>query len=277
MTELADAGDGAELRVGGPARLADELRRTLETERDFLLRSLDDLEVARTVGEVEDANFDRLRDDYTARAAAAIRSLDEGRDRRPPTAPASSWRRRAAVGGLAAVFAAGAGLLVNASLGQRLPGQTVTGNAQNVSGLSSMEARVRDHPADPAAHRALAQARLDRRDLVDALKEFDAAARLDPHDAASRAYGGWIVYQAGVVDDALRRLDAAVAADPDYPDAHLFRGVVLFRAKHDAPAAVAELERYLAAVPNGPLDQQVRAVLDEARRAAAGSSSTTTP
>lgn len=241
-------------------------RAALETEQDFLLASLDDLDTALEEGELDPDDYQRLRDDYTAAAAAVARSLQDGRDRRPALPPPPRWRALAVLLGVAA-FAVGAGLLLTASMGLRLPGQSVTGNAQ--SGLPgqirSLEQRVKDNPDDPAVHRGLARARLENRDLVGALNEFDAAAGLDPADAEARAYGGWIVFQAGLTDEALRRLDEAVAAAADYPDAHLFRGIVLLRGANDPAGAVAALERYLSLVPAGPLDGDVRAVLDEAR------------
>lgn len=241
-------------------------RAALETEQDFLLASLDDLDAALADGELHPDDYQRLHDDYTARAAAVARSLREGRDQRPALPPPPRWRAVAVVVGLA-TFAVGAGLLLTRSMGLRLPGQSVTGNAQ--SGLPgqirSLEQRVKDNPGDPAVHLSLARARLENRDLVGSLTEFDAAARLDPGDAESRAYGGWIVFQAGLTDEALRRLNEAVAAAADYPDAHLFRGIVLLRGANDPAGAVAALERYLALAPTGPLDGEVRAVLDEAR------------
>ena len=53
----------------------------LEAERDFLLRSLDDLEAERDAGNIDDDTYRTLHDDYTARAAAVIR-VAARRDRR---------------------------------------------------------------------------------------------------------------------------------------------------------------------------------------------------
>ncbi|MGQ0744129.1 MAG: tetratricopeptide repeat protein [Acidimicrobiales bacterium] len=62
-------------------------RSDLEAERDFLLASLADLEAERESGEMDDAGYQVLHDDYTARTAKILRSLAEaghdqaGRDR----------------------------------------------------------------------------------------------------------------------------------------------------------------------------------------------------
>ncbi|MFP5377645.1 MAG: tetratricopeptide repeat protein [Acidimicrobiia bacterium] len=60
--------------------------RALEEERDFLLRSLDDLERERAAGDLADEDYRALRDDYTARAAAVLRRL-AAEDAAPPAAP----------------------------------------------------------------------------------------------------------------------------------------------------------------------------------------------
>ena len=67
---------------------------SLESERDFLLRSIADLETEREAGNLDDDRYRALKDDYTARAAAVLRSIEEGRDarrrRRPSPGGASS-------------------------------------------------------------------------------------------------------------------------------------------------------------------------------------------
>jgi cytochrome c-type biogenesis protein CcmH/NrfG len=145
---------------------------------------------------------------------------------------------------------------------------------------AALERQVRERPDDPAAHLALARFLRDSGQPAEAVKEFDATARLDPKNAEAQAYSGWVVYLAARSDPkvageltaaALCRLDAAVAADPNYPDAHFFRGMVLFRGKDDAAGAVPEFERFLALVPPGsPVAEQVKNVLDQAKKRASG-------
>ena len=50
-------------------------------QREFLLRSLEDLEREHDAGDLDDADYIALKDDYTARAAAALRA--EPAARRP--------------------------------------------------------------------------------------------------------------------------------------------------------------------------------------------------
>src|SRR5690349_19733038 len=59
----------------GGGRLSVE---ALEEERDFCLRSLRDLEAEHAAGDLDDADYETLRESYVARAAVAIRGLDPG-------------------------------------------------------------------------------------------------------------------------------------------------------------------------------------------------------
>ncbi len=51
-------------------------RRDLEEERDFLLRSISDLDGERAANDLTEADYQRLRDGYTARAAVVMRRLE---------------------------------------------------------------------------------------------------------------------------------------------------------------------------------------------------------
>ena len=66
-----------------PDRLAE-----LEDERRFLLRSLRDLDAELAAGDVDDVDYETLRDGYTKRAADVLRAIEEGRAALPPKAPA---------------------------------------------------------------------------------------------------------------------------------------------------------------------------------------------
>lgn len=238
----------------------------LEEERDALLRSLDDLDRERAAGDLGLDDYTRLHEEYTARAAAVIRMIRDGVDAAsaPPRSP--RWRRVLTVAAVIA-FTAVTALGVTRALGERLPGDTATGNDAQPAERerrAAFEEDIRLRPDDPSAHLSYARYLLGAGDEVEALRQFDAVVKLDPSNAEARAYGGWIVFLAGLVDEALDRLDGAIVADPAYPDAHFFRGMVLYRGKGDPDAAIPELQLYLAADPTGPLAEQVRAVLASA-------------
>jgi hypothetical protein len=87
-------------------------RESLELEREFLLRSLADLDAEHEAGDIEDDDFQSLTDDYTARAATVLRALEaitgaKTRTRARPaptasTAPGVAGRRRPASGSASA-------------------------------------------------------------------------------------------------------------------------------------------------------------------------------
>lgn len=252
----------------------------LEEERNFLLRSLDDLERERTEGNIDPDDYRRLHDDYTARAAAVLRSIRDGVDARPEPPPASTRRRVFTIGGIVA-FALVAAVLLGGTLGERLPGQTATGNQQlrgdaapadtspadaATTDLETLKADVDDDPDDVGARVTYGDALLGDGQAAEALRQYDAAAELAPGNARARASGAFLVFQAGLVEDALERLDAAEAADPTYPDTYFFRGIVLLRGQGDGEAAEAAFTRYLELAPDGLYAADVEVILEQIRQ-----------
>jgi hypothetical protein len=216
-----------------PDRLAE-----LEEERAFLLRSLDDLDREHDAGDLDEHDFVELRDGYTARAAAVLRELDAGRAARPARAP-TRWGRVALIGGLVVLVAVGAGVAVAAFSGQRLPGETVSGDiAETVN-------------SQLAAARAL-----EATDVQGAIDAYDAVLQVDPDNAEALTYRGWLVARVGstadapdLVDRGEAFLDRAIAASPDYADPYCFKAIIEFRYRGDAAAAKPPVDVCLAADP----------------------------
>jgi len=231
----------------------------LEAQRDFLLRSLDDLETERAAGNLEDGEYERLKDDYPARPAAVLHALRDGIDARP-SAPPVPRRRRVIVGLSIAGFAALAAVLVTTSLGARTPGGSLTGNAQTRDPVQS--------------HLDNGQKLVQKGDYVRSFKEFGTAYKLDKSNPAAAAYTGWMVFQLREAGDqnefitkALRLVEEAIALDQTFPDAHFFRGMILLQGKNDHAGADAEFQRFLEIVPTGPVADQVRTLLSTATTA----------
>ena len=118
----------------------------LADEREFLLRSLEDLDRERAEGNLDDAQYASLHDDYTARAAAVIRARQGRADPAPPPAP----RRLRIVTVLAiATFCLVGAVALARAVGDRAPGQTPTGNAQVAApDRGDLGAAVRARPRD---------------------------------------------------------------------------------------------------------------------------------
>jgi len=260
-------------------------REELEAERDFLLRSLDDLEAEHADGAIDAASYQRLHDDYTARAAAVIRALRDGIDARP-AAPPTPARRRALILAGVVVFAALAGVALAAALGARLPGQTSSGNGGGGSPSTAsaqtrrtLEAAVARNPNDIQSRMQLAFILESTNDLRGALQQYDAVTKLDPTSAPAEAQAGRILYltaraspaNAAQLDSLSKaRLDRAVVLNPQYPDAHFFRAVVLANEYQDYAGAVNECQRYLLLAPNGPWADPAHQLLAQATNALAG-------
>lgn len=248
----------------------DRTAAALAAERDFLLRSLADLDAEHAAGELSDDRYGELHDRYTVQAATVLRALErhERHERQGTATPGADPRRRArrrvAAGVLVAAILAGGGALLVAAARDRQPGQTITGNAQLATAdLEALARTARQRPDDAGAQLEYGSALLEARRFVDALRAFDTAARLDPTNPMPKAYGGWIVFIAGLTNEALTRLDAAVSADPSYPDARFFRGMVLLRGRRDETAALADLREYLRLAPDGPERAQVQELVDQ--------------
>jgi uncharacterized protein (TIGR02996 family) len=267
-------------------KLDPEERQELEQERDFLLKSLDDLEGERSAGNIDAESYTELHDDYTARAAATIRALRDGIDARP-TPPPSSWRRRGLVIGGIVALAVLASVTLAAALGARLPGQTSSGNAPAASTSrdqrqARLQAAVDANPNDATVRLALARFLEESGDMVGSLKQLDEAVRVAPDNADALADAGRVRFivagqvpspdaQRQLVTSARSLLDRAVQANPDHADARFYRAVVLLEGFNEVDAAVPEFQRYLVLAPDGPFATQARNALAQTLEAAPGS------
>jgi len=237
-----------------PDRLA-----ALEEERRYLLRSLRDLDVEFEAGDVDDADYETLRDDYTKRAADVLRSIESGRTTlaaRPPR----RWSTTLATAAIVLVIAVGAGWLVARSSGERSAGQTMTGNDPRTDVAQSLtEARV-----------------LMGQDPLAALEAFDRVLAEEPEHAEALTYRGWLLYTTlGRSDlgdaaleataDARESLAQAIEADPAYADPHCFLAIIAARADDDTAIAQSEAGTCLELDPPAAaraMIEQFRATLD---------------
>jgi tetratricopeptide (TPR) repeat protein len=228
----------------------------LEEQRRFLLQSLTDLDREREAGDIDEGDYRTLKDDYTARAAAVLHAIDE---RKSGLAQAHRGARRrrsrqwmtVAVAAVVAL-AIGGGFLVAGTSGERVPGQTATGNV----------------PSNSTDQLAAAQQDLAKGKAVDALKLYDEVLKQDPNNAEALTFRGFILESANLHDEALTSLDKAIAADPTFAMAHYFKGAVLFQGKGDPVGAVKEFEAFLASNPPADAAKTAQDALSQAKQAA---------
>ena len=278
----------------------------LEEERDFLLRSLDDLDAEHDAGDLEDDDYRELKADYTARAAAVIRRLegiqapasddpgevahdggdgddrDEGDDgdeakagrtgdgRRtvpPRRRPARTARARRPRWPLVLSLVATLALAGGSGyLVTRTSGERLPG--QESSG------------GPERTPRALLQQAIDldaAGQLVEAAKLYDAVLAEDPENVVALSRRGWVLGRSGrqagnveLLQAGLGYLERANKVDPTYPDAHAFRGLVLGALARPGEAGCA-FRTWLSVAPiTDPQRPAIEGVLDEAIKKAGG-------
>ncbi|HEY0520012.1 MAG TPA: hypothetical protein VGC84_11015 [Ilumatobacteraceae bacterium] len=227
-----------------PDELAD-----LEEQRRFLLRSITDLDREHEVGDVDEHDYQILRDGYTARAAAVLRSIDDGRaeiaqhrPRRPKVI--AMW----VIGTL--LVASLAGVLVARASGQRLPGQSISG------GL----------PGDQVAVKLAEARQFLGVDAQQAIQRYQQVLEIDPANAEALTYTGWLVAQSGPTGApaGAELLRKAITIDPTYADPHCFLAITSadFLQPPDITTARTEAAACLANDPPSQMVDMIRGFVD---------------
>lgn len=225
-----------------PDRLAE-----LEEERRFLLHSLTDLEREHDAGDVDQADYEALRDGYTSRAANVLRSIEQGMSSIPPKPP----RRVGRIAGIAvAVVVVGVvlGVLVARFASPRGTGDTITGGTDRdrIAALLT-DGRTAIAQADPTA----------------ATDSYLEVLRIDADNVEAQAYLGWVLAlqaqdlvgepRQTALDNGKQTLVTATVTDPTYPDSYCFLAIVAAQFDNDIPTAVARQDECLARDPSSEM------------------------
>ena len=195
-------------------------------ERDFLLGSLDDLEAEYAAGDLDDADYESLKADYTTRAARVLRAIEAGEQPAPikaPTAKRTGWMWLAGI----AVVATLAGILVAQFSGSRTLNDTITGDIRVTTRELLLEA----------------QQLLGEGDLDAAIDVYDDVLELSPANTEALAYKAWFLRLQGNVDAARPLVEDAVAIDPEYADARVFATAIALDVG-DVDAAKGHLDAF---------------------------------
>lgn len=257
----------------------DEGVDALTQERNFYLRSLEDLDEEFEAGDIDEADYLLLKEAYIARAAATLRALASVDDGVPGAAVRvnglaepidtdgatavlrlsgfSMWRRRVGVGAAVVVIAAGASWAVVASSATRLPGQEITGKVLGSQAVAQQLANA-------------AQA-VGKGDQLSAIKDYQSILSSDPNQPEALTGEGWLLAQTqqpALLRQGLTMLASAENAAPDYAPAHVYRGIALL-SEGDYSGAVPELQWYLNHNPDPQLAPRVRKALQDAQTKAA--------
>ena len=195
-------------------------------ERDFLLGSLDDLEAEYAAGDLDDADYESLKADYTTRAARVLRAIEAGERPAPieaSTAKRTGWMWLAGI----TVVATLAGILVAQFSGSRTLNDTITGDIRVTTRELLLEA----------------QQLLGEGDLDAAIDVYDDVLELSPANTEALAYKAWFLRLQGNVVDARPLVEDAVAIDPDYADARVFATAIALDVG-DVDAAKGHLDAF---------------------------------
>ncbi len=225
----------------------------LEEERSFLLRSLADLEREHDAGDVDEHDYETLRDGYTARAADVIRAIESHQTELPRRRPVR-WSRIAMGVSAAAIIGVGAGVLITRSSAEREPGQSITGNAPRGDEVNSLLVQARS---------------LQLTDPATTIELYTQVLAKDPKNVEALTYRGWTSalvassasgdVQQLLVARAVQDLDAARAADPTYADAQCFTAIVRLRLQNDAAGAKEPYAKCVA----GDLPDEVKTIVQQ--------------
>ena len=183
----------------------------LERERDFLLRSLDDLDAERAAGDLDTSDHAALADDYTRRLAEVARSIDEERTAFDQVDTKLDIRQRVFTVIGIVVLAVLAGVLLGQASGFRSPEDSVTGDIRQSSAglLAEADTLTREQR------------------WPEAIEVYDEVLDVAPGNVEALTYRGWLTARLGDDETALLDLREAVAVDPTYPDARVFSAIVL--------------------------------------------------
>ncbi|MBI4014136.1 MAG: tetratricopeptide repeat protein, partial [Candidatus Rokubacteria bacterium] len=260
-----------EARAEEPEPSAPEALTPLEQERRSLYAALRELEFDYRSGKLSDADYAAMRDEYEARAAAALAELARPRPSppaaRPPARPADAPGRRSRGWRLvgASAFLLVFGLAVGYFLSQSVRPRTgeresITGDA--LTGTAPAAAAARDPQTLVVSGRA-AYEREDWRAAIDAFKQ---ALALDPDNPEANTYLALVLLHAGHAEGAMPAVDRALAKAPTYRLALWAKGIALFEGKQDYAGAIRTWESLLALDLPSEDAERVAAAIAEARQ-----------
>ncbi len=211
--------------------ISNDEREQMLIERDHLLTSLDDLDAEFAAGDLDEIDYQTLKDEYTARAAKLSRVLDGAPVKRTRAAATPMGRRLLWLGGVVLLAAFAAFAMVEFS------------GARGSSETASGEIRLSTASLLNDAANEFRLGNIDR-----AIELYGEVLEENPTNVEAFTYRGWLQYQSGDVDAANADFDEAVAFDPTYGDVRVFRAIVALDAE-DFESASAELAAFDASEP----------------------------
>lgn len=224
-----------------------------DADREFLLRSLADLDREHDAGDLADADHADLTARYRAKleSLASLASLDA---RTSDPDPQRRWWRVVATVVVVGAVGVGGGLAVAAWSGSRKPGDTITGGV----------------PSTAAQRLAEAAGLVASGDAAGAIELYRSILDENPEDVAALTYFGWLLRNLSLQQDDERLFESGVGfieratqIDPEYSEAWFFRGIIYLRDEEQPDRAVDALRLALANDPLPEVEAAARELLAE--------------
>ncbi len=264
-----------------------DAREQLLEQKRQALHALRELAFEHDAGHVSDEDYADLRSRYEAEAAQILTELDglAGAEPAPARSVADGAVETAARGfrhplALAAsaialvVFGVGLGVGIvrysEPDAGAGMVGGGPMTSTPPTAGPEMPSAANAPRTVTPEMLRGMlqaARASLDAGRFGEAIAAYQAVLKRDPKNVDAMTHLGLIVAIGGHADSALETFERALTIDPNYAPALLFRGQVLYEAKHDITGAIASWEKFLKVVPSGQDHERVLALIAQARKA----------
>ena len=225
----------------------------------MLLRSLDDLEREHAAGELDDDDYQVLKDETTRRAAEVVRAVESGRvemaERPGPN------RVRLAVGAILVVaLGIGAGFAVANASGSRQPGEFGSGEIRDLTDDRLQEASELARSGD----------------IQGALERYDGVLQDDPDNVEALSERGLLLASLseaaelpGLLASGRSSVERALEVDPGNPRSLLYLGLIQ-RLGGEEKAAVTTLRQALASDPPPALRSSIEGFLEESPPAGTG-------
>ncbi|MFL5450514.1 MAG: tetratricopeptide repeat protein [Myxococcales bacterium] len=251
----------------------------LAAKRDALvqqLREMEDTGSKRTAAQLARERYELELDAAHVLLALDAATVATGRKRSSPKTAPPPRAASAFTGVRGFLWGVGTatallllGFFVYQSAKPRESGGSVTGElparGATSEGEAEIEAAIARNPSDVSAHIALAQAKLERRDLMGVWNEAGRILELSPGNTKGLALQAFVRIAMGQPAMAVDILRKVIATEPDFIDAHAWLALAYVRLgrKGDADAAVAaasrrfpdradEFRRFLADIERDP-------------------------
>ncbi|MCB1257001.1 MAG: hypothetical protein KDB26_07845 [Microthrixaceae bacterium] len=209
-------------------------------ERDHLLASIRDLDREFGFGDMSEADYERLRQEYTVRAADVIRAIERGEtdssDLTPPATKNNGRWKLVGISTVVVVFAVASGFMVARSSGQR-GSNAITGSQGTIrEQLATCQTLSFQKPEQG----------------IDCYADILKKA---PDNVEALTYQGWAYVRTDDIKSGGANFARVVEIDPDYPDVRVFRAVMAVRGE-DFEAAAEEVSLFYRNDPS-PMAIQV--------------------